>query len=128
MKPLRRLSLCLLAALAALLVGSAAPGRAALTCPGQTYLQPFTPWLDYANYVTVPNGSFESSAGWTLTGDAADGSGNEPFYVGSDADSESLSLPPGASATSPPLCVTLLHPDLRFFARNTGSLFAPLEV
>ena len=128
MKPFRRLSVCLLAVLAALLVGSATPGRAALTCPGQTYVQPFIPWLDYANYVAVPNGSFESSTGWKLAGGAAVVSGNESFYVNSAADSKSLSLPPGASATSPPLCVTLLHPDLRFFAQNTGSLLAPLQV
>ena len=31
-------------------------------------------------------------------------------------------------ATSPPLCVTLLHPDLRFFARNTGAPLAMLKV
>ena len=128
MKQLRRFSICLLAVVAALLAGSAAPGRAALTCPGQTYLQPFIPWLDFANYVAVPNGSFESSTGWKLAGGAAVVPGNEPFHVGNAADTASLSLPPGGSATSPALCVTLLHPDLRFFAQNTGSLLGTLQV
>ena len=127
MKSIRLMLVGTLAA-TALLAATAQSGRAALTCPGQTYLQPFTPWLDYANYVAVPNGSFESTDGWTLSGGAAAVPGNEPFYVGDPTDSQSLSLPPGASATSPPLCVTLLHPDLRFFARNTGSPFATLKV
>jgi len=127
MKAIRLILVGALAA-AALLGATAQSGRAALTCPGQTYVQPFTPWLDYANYVAVPNGSFESTSGWTLSGGAAVAPGNEPFYVNNAADSQSLSLPPGASATSPPLCVTLLHPDLRFFARNTGSPFAMLKV
>ena len=115
-------------AAAAVLGATAQAGRAALTCPGQTYVQPFTRWLDYANYVAVPNGSFESTSGWALSGGAAVVPGNEPFYVNSSSDSRSLSLPFGASATSPPLCVTLLHPDLRFFARNTGAPLAMLKV
>ena len=88
---LKRGTIAVAAAAAAVAVAAVGSGSAtaATGCQGQIYEQPFTRWLDYANYVTVPNGSFESSAGWTLTGDAADGSGNEPFYVGSDADSES---------------------------------------
>jgi len=39
-----------------------------------------------------------------------------------------LSLPWGSSATTPTFCVTLLHPDLRFFAMNTGSALSSLEV
>ena len=37
-------------------------------------------------------------------------------------------MPSGSSATSPALCITLLHPDLRFFAVNKGSLTSLLEV
>src|SRR2546425_1338287 len=108
--------------------GAVGTARAGLTCPGQTYVQPFEPWLDEANYVLMPNGSLESSSGWALTGGAAVVDGNEPFQLNSLLDTHSLSLPTGSSATSPQLCITLLHPDLRFLAVNNGSPTAVLRV
>jgi hypothetical protein len=123
-----RLALCSVAVTAAVFGATAQTGRAAITCPGQTYVQPFIPWGDYANYVLLPNGSFEDMTGWSLSGGAAQVSGNEPFYVNDPGDSNSLALPSGASAVSPSTCFTLLHPDLRFFARNTGSPLSTLEV
>jgi hypothetical protein len=105
------------------------PARAGLFgCEGQATVQPFTPWLDPLNYVLLTNGSLESTTGWTLTGGAKLVSGNEPWHVNSAGDSHSLSLPSGSSATAPPFCVTLLHPDLRFFAVNSGSALSALEV
>jgi hypothetical protein len=113
------------AALAAL----AQPARAGLLgCDGQVTVQPFTPWLDPASYVLIANGSLESTSGWTLAGGAKLVSGNEPWRVNAATDSHSLSLPSGSSATTPPFCVTLLHPDLRFFAVNSGSTLSTLEV
>lgn len=128
MKSFARLALCSLVAAAAVIGATAQTSRAAITCPGQTYVQPFVPWGDYANYVLLPNGSFENMDGWSLSGGAAQVSGNEPFYVNAPSDSHSLALPPGASAVSASMCFTLLHPDLRFFARNTGSPLSLLEV
>jgi len=123
-----RLTLCSLAAAAAVLGATAQSSRAAITCPGQTYVQPFIPWGDSANYVLLPNGSFENTKGWSLSGGAAQVAGNEPFFVNAAGDSHSLALPSGASAVSPSMCFTLLHPDLRFFVRNTGSTSSLLEV
>ena len=40
----------------------------------------------------------------------------------------SLKLPPGASATSPVICVGLEHPTLRFFAKNNRALLSTLTV
>lgn len=117
-----------LAALAALAAGAAAPARAGLACTGQTYVRPFTPWLDYANYVLMPAGSLESSGGWTLAGGAKLAAGNEPWHVNSSADSRSLTLPTGSSATTPAICISPFHPDLRFFALNSGSTTATLRV
>jgi hypothetical protein len=95
----------LLLALAALLF--AAP--AAQACPDQPLSRPFTPWLDFAQYQLAPDGSFDSgAAGWTLDGASVSGG--------------SLSLPAGASAVTPPICITLQHPTLRFFTRGTGAL------
>jgi hypothetical protein len=114
--------------LALLAATAGSPASASLTCSGQTYTQPFRPWLDLASYVQVPNGSLESSTGWTLSGGAKLVTGNEPWKVNRATDSRSLQLPSGSSATSPPLCVTLLHPTLRFFATNTGAATTTLEV
>jgi hypothetical protein len=119
------LSVLALAALAASLGG---PAGATLTCPGQTTTKPFVPWLDTANYALVQNGALESTSGWTLTGGAKLVTGNEPWKVNVATDSRSLLLPSGSSATSPALCVTLLHPTLRFFAMNSGAATTTLKV
>lgn len=97
-------------------------------CSGQILEQTFLPWLDPASYVLLQNGALESSGGWTLSKGAKLVAGNEPFHVHAANDRSSLSLPAGSSATSPPLCITLFHPDLRFFAVNTGSTLSLLEV
>jgi hypothetical protein len=104
------------------------PATAALTCPGQSYGQPFLPWVDPAQYVLMPNGSLESALGWKLLGGAKIVTDNEPWKVNKATDSRSLYLPAGASATSATLCVTLLHPTLRLFAKNSGSATAMLKV
>jgi hypothetical protein len=96
-------------------------------CEGQTLSQTFLPWLDPANYVKAPDGGFEAGAdGWQLSGGAAVADGNEPFRVGGAGDHQTLRLPPGASATSPAMCVKLLYPTLRAFARGDGSLLGGL--
>jgi len=112
----------------AAIVVSATPAHAALTCTGQTLVRPFLPWVDPADYVLVQNGALESSTGWTLTGGARLVSDNEPWKVNATKDSRALSLPSGSSATSPPLCITLLHPTLRLFAANSGSSLSLLKV
>ena len=136
-KRLIRTFLAALAGVLALLPGGTAAlaAPAGLSCPGQTYLQPFLPWLDPASYVLMAGGAVETTGGavettggWTLSGGAKLVSGNEPFKVNSPGDGTSLFLPSGGSATSPTLCITLLHPTLRFFARNSGSLTSTLKV
>jgi hypothetical protein len=98
-------------------------------CPPSAYEQPFTPWLDFASYVLAPNGDLESgAAGWSLDGGAAVVAGNESFYVHGARDARSLSLPSGSAATTSSMCVDATSPDLRFFARNSGSLLSTLKV
>ena len=98
---------------------SLAPG----SC-GQQESQPFAQWGDTNSYVLVPGGSFESGAQrWLLTGGATVvGGGNE------GDGSQSLSLPAGSSATSPPACTGIDHPSARLFVRNTGAPSARLDV
>lgn len=99
-----------------------------LACPNQTLSRPFLRWLDPANYVLLQNGSLEKTTGWSLSGGARLVAGNESFSVNSTRDRMSLSLPAGSSATSPPMCITLLHPTLRFFALNSGNPTSILQV
>jgi hypothetical protein len=101
----------------------AAPASAGLglACPSPT-ATPFAAWSDYANYAFAPDGGFEAGgSGWSLSG-ARVVAGNESFYVHSQTDKVSLSLPAGASATSPPMCISLFSSKMRFVARgDTGS-------
>jgi hypothetical protein len=95
----------LLLAIAALLF--AAP--AAQACPDEALSRPFTPWLDLAQYQAAPDGHFDGGGtGWTLNGASVSGG--------------VLSVPAGASAVTPPICITPSHPTLRFFTRGTTVL------
>ena len=91
--------------------------------------RPFVRWLDPAQYTLLPGGTFESSlSDWTLSG-ARVVSGNEPYYVHGEGETQSLSLPAGSSATSAVIPVGLGHPTMRFFARSTGgSILSTLKV
>lgn len=112
----------------ALAIG-AAPATAGLglACPTAT-AKPFVPWSDYANYSFAPDGGFEAGAsGWSLSG-ARVVAGNEPFYVHSTADQRSLSLPAGASATSPQMCISLLSGKMRFVAKGDSGAKVKVQI
>jgi hypothetical protein len=92
-------------------------------CTAQASLtQAFLPWVDPAHYALSPDGGMENgAAGWSLSGGATTVVGNESHYVGDSADSRSLRLPSGSSATSAPTCVGLQWPTIRFFARSSSA-------
>ncbi|HWB69741.1 MAG TPA: hypothetical protein VG518_07165 [Solirubrobacterales bacterium] len=91
--------------------------------------QVFAPWGDQHSYVLAPDGGFEAGAsGWSLNGGAKVVAGNESYYLNDGADRASLSLPAGASAVSPPICMSLDTPIFRFLARNTGDPSSRLRV
>jgi hypothetical protein len=101
----------------------------ATDCGNPVLSQPFKPWLDSRYYKPVANGNFEAgTSGWTLTGGAAVVAGNATQHVGGAADSKSLLLPAGSSATSPPVCVGLNEPTMRYFARKNSGLLSTLTV
>jgi hypothetical protein len=113
----------------------AAPAHAGIltmsakNCDDGPLTQPFRPWGDNANYKLVSGGALESApAGWSLRGGARIVSGNEPWKVRSAADSRSLLLPAGSSATTAPVCVGLAEPTLRFFAKKNKGLLSTLAV
>ncbi|HXV02828.1 MAG TPA: hypothetical protein VFP24_04590 [Gaiellaceae bacterium] len=91
--------------------------------------QVFERWGDRNNYLLVPGGSFEAGGpAWTLSGGTGVVSGNEPFYVRSSGDGNSLFLPAGSSALSPTVCFGLGDWHSRFFVRNVGSARGSLKV
>ena len=94
--------------------------KTATDCEAQTIEQPFKRWLDYANYVLVPNGTVEDGTSrWSGSGSAV--SGNEPWYVHGAGESSSMRIPAGRSVTTDTICVGLEHPTLRFFAKSNST-------
>jgi hypothetical protein len=109
--------------LAATGASQARAGDGSLLGCGYEPEHPFLPWLDPLPYSLLPGGDFESgAAGWKLTGGARVADGNEPFAVTSRADSHSLLLPAGSSATSPTMCMGLVLPIVRFFSTGGNAL------
>jgi hypothetical protein len=109
---------------------SVAPASAGLglACPFPTST-PFSVWKDYAQYAFAPDGGFESGgSGWTLSGGAHAVSGNESYYVHSRTDKTSMSLPKGASVTSPGMCISLLSSKMRFVVRGDAGSGVKVQV
>jgi hypothetical protein len=115
---------------AVLLVPAVSAAQAGLinldTCNSNALSQPFAPWGDSSSYELAPGGSFESSelasSPWTLTGGAQLVAGSEPYAATGTLGSTALSLPAGASATSPTTCVDAAYPTVRFFVGGTGTV------
>jgi hypothetical protein len=79
-------------------------------------------------YFVAPGGDFESGAtGWKLAGGARIVSGSSVFSPLGDGDS-SLSLPAGASATSPAFCVDERYPSFRITTGQLGTEKAKVDV
>jgi hypothetical protein len=99
---------------------AAAPVKtSACSQPAYTFSQPFSPLHDSNWYTLAPGQSADSfdGTGWTLNGGAklvtttlADGSTGTV-----------LDLPAGATAVSPPMCVSSDYPDARVDVRQLGN-------
>jgi hypothetical protein len=133
---IRLRSLCLAAVAAAAALAVSAPGASAgllvssaKNCQPQPVSKAFAAFGDRADYQLAPGGSFEAGAeSWQLSGRASIVSGNEPWKVNGSRDGRSLKLPPGATATSPVMCVGLEHPTIRLFAKNNRALLSTMTV
>jgi hypothetical protein len=89
----------------------------------------FSPWGDQHSYVLAPDGGFETGgSGWQLNRGAAVVAGNESYNLNGAGDSNSLSLPAGSSAASPPICMAIDTPSFRLVARNSGDPSSQLRV
>ena len=129
----RLLSAAVVAA-AALAIGAPAANAGLLVesaenCAAPVTSKAFSQFGDNADYQLAPGGSFEAGQpSWQLSGGASVVAGNEPWQVNGSADSRSLRLPPGATATSPVMCVGLDEPTLRLFAKNNRALLSTMTV
>ena len=87
------------------------------TCSAPALSNPLTAFKDPRHYFVAPAGDFENAAlpGWQLENGASVVGGSNAGVTGSAQDG-SLLLPPGASATSPEMCIDLDYPTFRFFA------------
>jgi hypothetical protein len=114
----------LCSATAALVLGfGATSAKASLltggACPASS--QVFSQFGDFRWYFLGANGGLENgSNGWALSGGASVVSGNESYYVHSRSDSHSLSLPDGATATTPLMCMATSSTVLRFFDKGAS--------
>jgi hypothetical protein len=103
--------------------------KTATDCDDPAVAQVFARYLDPMSYELVPGGTFEDgAAGWNLSGGAAVVAGNEPADVADVDGTRSLSLPAGSSAETPPICVGLSEPTLRFFAKRDSGLLSTMLV
>ena len=123
-RPLLRPAIAAVTAIVALAAGASSASAGVLvasapSCDDQAMSKTFLPWWDVADYTAWAGADFEGAGdGWSMTGDAAIANGNEPWRVGGASDSHSLSLKAGDSATSPTMCVGIVHPTVRFFAKR----------
>jgi hypothetical protein len=104
------------AAVAAAAIGPTSAKAGVLSC-GTSAERVFAPWGDMSPYTIAPNGDLSSgSLGWSLSGGAKVVAENNSLRKGVN----SVSLPSGASATSPAACVKVADPASRFFLRGTS--------
>jgi hypothetical protein len=100
------------------------------SCADPQIEQPFAAFGDTRDYVLAPGGSFEdpSGSGWILEGGATVDSAGNPFGLRGGDDQGSLVLPPGATATSPTMCVDLTYPTMRFVGSQVDTHDADIDV
>jgi hypothetical protein len=123
-RPRSLTSLAAVAASAMLCFGTGAAQAATQTystasCAAPMLSQPFALANDSGYYMLAPgqsNGQFNGS-GWTLSGGAQIAYASLP----SGGYGKVLSLPVGAKATSPAICVTTAYPWARMRVRNAGA-------
>jgi hypothetical protein len=98
-------------------------------CPDVSLANSFSIFGDLANYTPVADGHFENGLGdWSVSGSASVVPVNEPYYIRSGGDSNSLQIRDGAKAVSSAFCVDTGYPYFRFFARNPSGGFGTLKV
>jgi hypothetical protein len=100
----------------------ASTGLAAAACPTQPVTQALSQFGDTHNYFLAQGGAFEDAtlpAGWQASG-ASLTAGNEPFYIHSTGDNQSLQINAGGSVTTSYACIDGTITSFRFFAKQAA--------
>jgi hypothetical protein len=127
--PKHRLALAAMATVMFVLGLAAYATSANAACSYPEAEQVFTPWNDDGFYQLAPDGSLAAGGtGWTLEGGAELVSeSNLRGHAGSEEET-AVSLPFGATATSPTFCVDETTPNFRFMMRNIGDKGGKIRV
>jgi hypothetical protein len=97
--------------------------------PGGDLAQSFRSFGDGSLYTPVEHAGLEGGAsGWTLTGGATVVQDNEPWHIAGAGDRSALTLPPGSTAVTAPLCIDATYPYFRLFARAAARQTLKVEV
>jgi hypothetical protein len=108
-------ALCAPAAAHAAVAATPPPVAPLDACTQQALSQPLLQFKDSNYYALAPDGAFGAGAtGWQLAGGASVQQTTQP----DGAAGAVLNLPPGAQATSPPVCITADYPQSRLFVRS----------
>lgn len=124
----------LAALLATAVLGGVAPaaqaGEPTGECAEPVLSTPLAGFGDMRSYFLAPGADFESAdtSRWQLAGGAQVVEGGVDRADGTEAAGRSLSLPVGASATSPEFCIDLNYPTMRFFADGAAADRSRLKV
>jgi hypothetical protein len=98
-------------------------------CAERAFSTVFASYQDSSLYTLAPDGDFEAgAAGWTLADGATVADESSSLQLGAALGAKSLELAPGASATTPAICVEHGFPGFRFAARSAGASRGVLRV
>jgi hypothetical protein len=119
-----------LAVVAAAVLGAFAfTASAQAACSYPNAEQVFSEYGDYAYYELAPDGGLEGGGtGWEFTAGAMLVTGDETSTLNDSSDQVELSIPYGATATSPRVCVDETTPHFRMMTINSGKKDTKLKV
>jgi hypothetical protein len=120
---------CLAAAVLGLAVlAPAASADSDAECPERVFSQVFSAFEDQGLYTLAPGGDFEDgAAGWALEEGATVVPESSTILLGASLGAASLELAPGATATTPPICVENGFRSFRLAARSSGEVGGALD-
>jgi hypothetical protein len=88
-------------------------------CAARAFSTVFSTYRDNALYTLAPDGDFEAgAAGWTLSDGASVVDESSSVQLAAVLGAKSLQLAPGATATTPAICVQRGFPAFRFVTKS----------
>ncbi len=108
---------------------AAKPAPKSGACAARAFSPVFSAYGDNALYTLAPDGDFEAgAAGWTLSGGASVVGDSSSIQLASALGAKALELAPGASATTPAICVERGFPSFRFVTKSSDGGILRVQV